>query len=339
MDNFAGEQESNGVFPSLVIPGGGFVVKTPARNLEPGGVVCTVGGATVPLSAARSNRIGARLPSVLDGGLLELELLNKDVSVHEGSIFVGELVCDNMHIVANPAVDPKTGSLIVTKSGSRGHQLAQTLFRVDDFGVSEIEVEILNPTGVGFDQEGVLYVTNRAEGTVIRIDRDDSSMTIATDLGVATGIAFSPDGTMYVGDRTGKIYRISSLGDARDFAELDSSVSAYHMAFDGEGSLYVTAPGLCSYDSIHKIDRDGEVSEFFRGLGRPQGLAFDPSGNLFVAACYRGRHGVVKISPDGLDASHVISGSGVVGLCFDREGNLLVATGDSVYKFPSELVP
>ena len=38
------------------------------------------------------------------------------------------------------------------------------------------------------------------------------------------------------------------------------------------------------------------MKTFFRGLGRPQGLAFDRDGNLFVAACYAGQRGIVRIT-------------------------------------------
>ena len=200
-------------------------------------MICLVGEAECRITSARSVGLTAKIPMEASGGESDLSIESGGEVLFSGKILVGEKVCDGMHIVANPAIDPINGSLIVTKSGSRGHQLPKTLFRIDEFGVSEIEVDILNPTGLGFDENGILYVTNRAEGTVVRIDRDDSSMVVATDLGIATGIAFSPDGTMYVGDRAGTIYKISSLGDARDFATLDSSVSAYHMAFDDKGDL------------------------------------------------------------------------------------------------------
>ncbi|NNE66879.1 MAG: gluconolaconase, partial [Pyrinomonadaceae bacterium] len=151
------------------------------------------------------------------------------------------------------------------------------------------------------------------------------------DLGVATGLAFDKSGNLYVGDRGGMIYRVSGLGDARDWAELEASVSAYHLAFGPDGDLYVTAPGLCSHDVIHRITQDGSRTDFFKGLGRPQGLGFDDDGNLYVAACLRGRHGIVRISSDGKAAGLFLAGMSVVGLCFDREGKMIVATGDAVY--------
>jgi hypothetical protein len=103
------------------------------------------------------------------------------------------------------------------------------------------------------------------------------------------------------------------------------------MAFGPDGRLFVTAPGLASHDAVYAIDENGSVEKYFRGLGRPQGLAFGSDGNLYVAACYRGKHGVVKISDGGESAELFVAGNNVVGLCFTRNAEMIVATNDSVY--------
>ena len=101
-------------------------------------------------------------------------------------------------------------------------------------------------------------------------------------------------------------------------------------------SLYIAAPGLCSHDVVHRISRDGLVDVFFKGLGRPQGLAFDDRGSLYIAACLRGRHGIVKISEDGSNAELWLAGMSIVGLCFDGKGRVVVATEDSLYRLNTE---
>jgi sugar lactone lactonase YvrE len=153
----------------------------------------------------------------------------------------------------------------------------------------------------------------------------------ATGLGVATGIAFDADGRMYVGDRSGTIFRVLDLGETETFTVIEASVAAYHMAFGPDGRLYVTSPGLASHDAVHVIDTEGFDEKFFKGLGRPQGIAFDKNGNLYVAACYRGRHGIVRISPDGSSAEQFVAGNNIVGLCFTRKGDMIVSTNDTVY--------
>ena len=339
MQNNDPEMDDVGISPRLVTPGGSFRLNAGKIAIEGADITCRIGDSEVHLNSVRKTGVSGRIPDDVVSGLAPIRIFKDGDLLCEGEVFVGETVCDGMHIVANPAIDPLDGAVVVTKSGSRGHMLDKTLFRIDDFGVNEMDVDVMNPTGLDFDENGILYVTNRADGTVVRVDREGMSMTVATDLGVATGLVFSSDGTMFVGDRSGTIFRLSTLGDAREFATLDSSVSAYHLAFDADENLYVSAPGLCSYDSIYRIDKNGEVSVFYKGLGRPQGLAFDSLGNLFAAACLRGRHGVVRIDPTGTRSEHIISGSSVVGLCFDKSGDLLVANSESVYRFPAGQLP
>jgi len=88
---------------------------------------------------------------------------------------------------------------------------------------------------------------------------------------------------------------------------------------------------VTSFDSVWRVNARGEVSVFFKGVGRPQGLAFDDLGNLCVAASLRGRRGIVRISPDGKNAEVFVAGMNLVGLAFSATGDLAVASTDSIY--------
>ena len=110
-------------------------------------------------------------------------------------------------------------------------------------------------------------------------------------MGVATGIAFDREQNLYVGDRSGTIFKISPSRQIFVFATLEPSIAAYHLAFGRDDYLYVTGPTTSSFDSVHRISHAGEVEVFYRGLGRPQGMAFDDSGNLYVAASISGPQG------------------------------------------------
>jgi sugar lactone lactonase YvrE len=156
----------------------------------------------------------------------------------------------------------------------------------------------------------------------------------AEDLGIATGLAFNSEGQMFVGDRSGTIYRVNEIGGAEKWAEHEPSVSAYHLAFGADDSLYVTGPTVSSFDAVTRFDEDGNAGTFYRGLGRPQGLAFDRDGNLYVAASLRGRRGIVRISPDGSDAELAVAGMNVVGLAFGPGGEMVVATNEAVFNLP-----
>ena len=87
---------------------------------------------------------------------------------------------------------------------------------------------------------------------------------------------------------------------------------------------------FCSAARGEVIDPHGVVSVFYRGLGRPQGLAFDRDGNLFVAASLAAKNGIVKITPDG-NASIAVSGSGLVGLAFAPGKSVVLATTSALH--------
>jgi sugar lactone lactonase YvrE len=323
------------VLPEYAIPGGEIIIETEGFRLDSSGInSCVIGGQTAWITAASPHRVVAIVPETA-GESVEVFLESGGTRTNSVEITIGERLAEDLHIVANPAVDPKDDSIIVTRSGSRGQQIEFSMFRLEADGyIDQMPTEIMNPTGLAFDRNGELYVTNRSDGQVCRINSDEEAVVFATNLGIATGIAFGKDGAMYVGDRSGTIFRVTDLGTPETFAVLEPSVSAYHMAFGPDGRLYVTAPGLASYDAVHVIDHTGFDEKYFRGFGRPQGLAFDTEGNLYVAACYAGRHGVVRISRNGLDAKTIVAGNNIVGLCFARKGEMIVATNDSVYSIP-----
>lgn len=320
------------LFPSIAIPGGEIEVRIEGLSVEPGeSFRCFVNGVNAPVGGASSRRVVAIMPEI-DDSTAVVQIEAGETETNGAIVTAGKLLANEMHIVANPAIDPADDALILTRSGSRGQQLANTLYRLETDGyLDELPVELMNPTGIAFGPTGAMYVTNRSDGTVCRIDRGEAAVVVASELGVATGIAFSPAGEMFVGDRSGTIYRISEDGSKEEFATVEPSVAAFHLAFGPEGKLFVSSPGFASHDFIYSIDADGRVERFVRGLGRPQGLAFDRDGNLYVAACYKGRHGVVRINLETREIEHFIAGNGIVGLCFTRNGETVVATGDSAY--------
>ena len=326
------------VEPPAAIPGGEVSVECSgydASDLRECRV--TFGGAEGRVVGAAPWRVMAVVPESLDGGG-EVEVVLGGRDGRRGAparLVVGRKLAEDLHLVANPAVDPDDGSVYVTRSGSRGQKMPMSLFRIDPRGeMTGVTGDITNPTGIAFDSLGQMYVTSRMDGTVYRVTPFHEIIPFTRDLGVATGLAFDRAGRMYVGDRTGTVHRVNGRGEADVWALLEPSVAAYHLAFGPDDYLYVTGPTVSSHESVQRIDRDGRASVFFKGLGRPNGLAFDRDGNLYVAASYRGRRGVVRVSPDGRDARLVVAGMNVVGLCFSAAGDMLVATNEALFSLP-----
>ena len=91
---------------------------------------------------------------------------------------------------------------------------------------------------------------------------------------------------------------------------------------------------MTSSQSIHAIDRTGASRVFFRGLGRPQGLAFnpaDPEANLYVAASLAGERGILRITPAGT-AALAIAGPNLIGLCFLPRNRLALTTRNTLFE-------
>ena len=235
-------------------------------------------------------------------------------------------IADNLHPVTNPALDPE-GNIYVTFSGSRGQKVPVAIFKIDtNYNVKPFVAEMMNATAIAFDRQGQMYVSSRYDGAVYRIAPNGTMTTYAEGMGVATGIAFDREQNLYVSDRNGTIFKIGTDQQVFVFATLELSVSAYHLAFSPSGDLFVTGPN----DRVFKIDPNGTVSTFYKGLGRPQGLAFDVDGNLYVAASLSGTRGIVKIAPDGL-ANLEVAGQGLVGLAFAPGRSAILATGNAVH--------
>ncbi|CAN5834226.1 hypothetical protein BH18ACI4_BH18ACI4_21680 [soil metagenome] len=280
------------------------------------------------------HRVVALVPELKQSGSVEVTLESPGRRIPPATFVVGKRIAEDLHPVTNPVFDPDEGALFVTRSGSRGEQLPVSLFRIGPDGeVSEFSGDITNPTAIAFNKTGQMFVTSRVDGTVYRVNPFREAVAFVKNLGIATGLAFDSAGTMYVGDRTGTIYKVNGIGEEKAWVQLEPSVSAYHLAFGPENALYVTGPTVTSFDSVYRIDQHGAVAIFYKGLGRPQGLAFDDGGNLYLAASLKGRRGIVRITPKR-DAELFVAGMNLVGLAFGSSGDLVVASNDSVYSLP-----
>ncbi len=328
------------VSPAFAIPGGEIIIECDGFMLDPEGEHgAFVNGMRCRMVSASPKRVVAIVPDCSPGEAY-VHLESGEGESPTADILIGEKLADDMHIVANPAIDPSDDAIIVTRSGSRGQQLPNTIYRIEPDGfIDELPDPILNPTGIAFGPDGNMYVTNRAEGEVYVVSPSGINPVYASGLGIATGVAFDADGIMFIGDRSGTIYCVPEFGVTKEFATLEPSVAAYHLAFGPDGRLYVSAPGLASHDAIYAIDKKGTVEKFAIGFGRPQGLAFDRDGNLYAAACHQGRRGIFRIAPDGIGIGieHVVAGMNIVGLCFSGKGHMIVATNDTVYSIKTEI--
>jgi len=319
------------VEPALALPGGEVVVHGRAllSNLtQPPQVLFGESPATIVF--ASPTQLTVLVPEAASGDAITITTAHGSANF---AFTLGTLLAESLHPVANPAVDA-AGNIYVTFSGSRGQSVPTSLFRIDDEStLHPIAAEIMNPTGLALDAIGNLYISSRHDGAVYRLSTEGDLSTYAEGMGVATGLAFDALGNLYVGDRSGTIFKLAPDRQIFVFATIEPSVAAYHLAFSPSGNLYVSGPTTSSNDSVFEIDPHGVVTPFFSNLGRPQGLAFDLDGNLYVAASWRGHRGIIRITPQK-QASLVASGTNLVGLAFDPNHALILATTSAAYFIP-----
>ncbi|MBY0505325.1 MAG: IPT/TIG domain-containing protein [Bryobacteraceae bacterium] len=312
------------VTPTAAIPGGEFLIR--GKDLQ-GSLLrpdIRFGEVQAPVIVGSDTMVIARVPEGASIGEL-------NVGGSPWTCDIGIQIADSLHPVSSPAIDT-LGNIYATFSGARGQKTPVAVYKVDlNYSVRPFITDLMNATGLAFGADGALYISSRYEGIIYQANGTGDLSVYCEGMGTATGLAFDRRGNLFVGDRSGTIFKISPDRQIYVFATLEPSVAAYHLAFDEDGNLYVSGPTTSSFDTIQRISPAGEVSVFYRGLGRPQGLAFDADGNLYCCASLRGRRGVVRITPAG-EAELFLSGPNIVGLAFSPSRAMIVATNNAIFR-------
>lgn len=323
--NVNGSPHIDAVAPAFALAGG--EVRITGSGLRPQELLrpkVRFGNFEAPVVVSSDGFLVTRVPEGAVSGSVVVATNGHESNPHPVKVAVP--IAENLHPVTNPALDLE-GNIYATFSGSRGQKVPVSIFKIDtNYAVKPFVSEMMNATSIAFDREGQMYVSSRFDGAVYKVAPNGSQTTFAEGLGIATGIAFDREGSLYVGDRNGTIFKIARDRQMFVFATLEMSVSAYHLAFGPQGDLFVTGPN----DRVYKVDPNGTVTTFYKGLGRPQGLAFDAEGNLYVAASLSGTRGIVKITPDAKAALEV-AGQGLVGLAFAPGRSVVLATSNAIH--------
>jgi sugar lactone lactonase YvrE len=326
--------------PGWALPGARIVIRGAHLPLPPEGLPhVLVGTHDARVVAASSRSIRVVVPAAVEGGSMVVrvdELLGQTATVE-----VARVLTAGVHQVDSPVFD-REGRLYVTQSGGRDSKVPVPMYRVSRDGAREpMAVEISNPTSMALSPDGIVYVSSRFDGHVFRIVDGDHAERYATELGVPTGLAFAPDGTLYVGDRSGTIFRVSVDRQVETFATLPGSVAAFHLAYGPDGCLYVAAPTFSTRDAIYRITPDRLVDVVCDGFGRPQGMAFDSTGLLYVVDALAGSAGLYRldVSQTAPEPVCVLSAAALIGVAFDPSGGIVLASNDTIWKLDVPLKP
>jgi sugar lactone lactonase YvrE len=316
------------VSPAAAIPGGEFQIrgKGLAGAERP---LVRFGEVAAPVVIGSDSFVIVRVPEGASAG--DMTIGSDHQTKTPWTCGIGVQIADSLHPVSNPAVD-RQGNVYTTFSGSAGQKTAVAIYKIDaSHRAKPLVAEMMNATGLALDQDDNLYASSRHDGVVYQVSQSGNLSVYAEGMGVATGIVFDRDDNLFVGDRSGTVFKISRQRQIYVFATLEPSIAAYHLAFGPDGYLYVSGPTTSSFDSVHRISPDGHVETFYRGLGRPQGIAFDARDNLYIAASLGGRRGVVRITPDA-KAELFLSGPAIVGLAFSPSKALILATNSAIFR-------
>jgi sugar lactone lactonase YvrE len=317
------------VVPATALPGGD--VELQGVNLGPGDAdppFVTMDDTPAHILMSRPTRLAFRVPELASTGMIEVR--RNGTSSNPAPLRVARELNGSLHPVTSPVVSG-SGMIYATISGQRGKETPVSVVRVSPDGRGTPFVTgILNATGLAFNPDGELFVTSRAEGAVYHVDPAGDFTVYAEGMGVATGAAFDRDGNLFVGDRSGTIFKINPERKIFVHATLEPSVSAYHLAMSASGTLFITGPTLSSNETIWAIEPNGDARAWYRGLGRPQGLAIGSDDSIYVAAALHGRRGIVRVTAGG-EAHLVVSGDNLVGIAFSPLGTAILATNQAVY--------
>lgn len=160
--------------------------------------------------------------------------------------------------------------------------------------LAELPGDDVFPEAITLGPDGHIYVSSYCTGDILRVTTEGEVNTYYSgdDIGAASGIAFSPEGELYVVDGgdcnprswSATIKRISADGQSvEQVTNVDENDIPNALAFDAEGVLYMT-------DTQNGTLRRLEDDEFLDWWQSPDsearltGLAFDASDNTFLVA-------------------------------------------------------
>jgi sugar lactone lactonase YvrE len=317
------------ITPAAAIAGGRVVIEgTGFDPDEVSSLKITFNGLEARPLLVSKTRIVTVVPDQADRGPVTVLLGSKKSNAFD--IILGTKIAENVNPVDSPVFD-SAGNLYTTFSGKRGETVPVSVFKIDPQGtITPFLSNIPNATSLAMDTQENLYISSRFEGTIYKATPKADVTIFAKDLGIPTGLTFGAKGFLYVGDRNGRILKISPDGDVATFAEIPESMVAFHLTTDLQGNLLVSNPGMSSHNSVLMVDRYGKVIPLYGGFGRPQGITVDPEGNIYVCEAKAGESAVYRITPSGEKAPY-LTGPVMVGLSFDRDKNLAVATPDTIY--------
>ena len=236
-----------------------------------------------------------------------------------------------LYIIWGMAVTPNGTCFVSDRNSSLIHVFDAERNRVRTFGQRGTGAGQLSyPGGLATTADGLLFVANYSNQCV-DIFREDGTFIRRIGQGQLSGpidVAVHANGQVYVADRV--YHRVTVLTQdgqlVRTFGSQGSGagqfIKPFGIAVSPDGQVYVSDH---INGRVQVFTADGTyIRAFGQGqLNGPRGITFTTQGNVVVVSCDNSR--VSIFNPEGQLVHTLNVGSAPYAICFDQNGDLLVA--------------
>src|SRR5215203_2604059 len=157
-----------------------------------------------------------------------------------------------------------------------------------------------SPEGPAFDRDGNLFFVNWLTHSIIKLTPEGTASEFYNTGGIPAGLAFHPNGSLYVADEGEDIHGILRILPSGEATILVNSYEgkrlkgANDLVFDKDGVLYFSDPWSTSAANptggFYRLFPDGRLEQIDTGLAFPNGVALTADGSsVILAETYRDR--------------------------------------------------